>query len=165
MGGYDASDYSYMRVSIPYDGSDEQYAALDEALRPNGLLCGGEDVDDLIPRAIAAADWSGSGGHYTLLEARNGRFPKWLYWRFIAPHVSMVDPSSGSFFASDNGVEIKFSTDTGAWMPSDEDVHLGDLRVRRDAARSAGDYATADAIRDELLASGLVVSDKKKKGR
>jgi len=46
-----------------------------------------------------------------------------------------------------------------ASQPAGDDAHVNEMVLRRQAAREAKDWATADALRDELSALGVVVED------
>ena len=44
-------------------------------------------------------------------------------------------------------------------MAADDDAEIDDLVRRRDDARVAKDFATADALRDELTSRGIQLED------
>ncbi|MBQ1607852.1 MAG: cysteine--tRNA ligase, partial [Lachnospiraceae bacterium] len=53
----------------------------------------------------------------------------------------------------------KALADAGSAVDQELEAYINDAIARRAEAKKAKDFATADAIRDELLAKGIVIKD------
>ena len=86
---------------------------------------------------------------------REPGYALWRWRRILAGALGIFTHRIGD--PSPIGATFGLSEPTGAVHPSDAAIE--DLVARRQAARDAKDWATADALRDELSGLGVVVED------
>jgi cysteinyl-tRNA synthetase len=128
------------------------YAAASPELPPPGLplsFTAALDDDLSVPAALAAVHATVRDGNYALSTGDQENAASCLAQARDMLAVLGLDPLGAAWQAGDPDGRLRGVVDA-----------LVSLALRqRDAARSRGDYASADSIRDALEASGVVVED------